>query len=141
MFAKPQFMYLWRKSTFPQGVGSSKSIIFLRGFDRFIKIFHALASPPLGVRKGNQVCAFGLHDNSDGIYFRIVSVSFPYRFRIVSVSFPYHSPIILLSFSYRSPIILLLGSGKQYGNNTESNEERTENERKIKGDVTTTHRY
>ena len=100
MFAKPKFMYLWRKSTFPQGVGSSKSIIFLRGFDRFIKIFHALALPPLGVRKGNQVCAFGLHDNLDGIYFRIVSVSFSYR-----------SPIVLLSFSYW-----------EAENNTESNE-------------------
>ena len=80
--------------------------------------------------KGSQVCAFGLHDNPDGIYFCINPVSFPYR-----------SPIVLLSFSYHSPIILLLGSGKQYGNNTESNEERTEDERKIKGDVTTTHRY
>ena len=52
---------------------------------------------------------------------RIVSVSFPYRFRIVSVSFPYRFRIVLLSFSYRSPIVLLLGSGKQYGNNTELN--------------------
>ena len=52
---------------------------------------------------------------------RIVSVSFPYRFRIVSVSFPYRFRIISVSFSYRSPIVLLLRSGKQYGNNTESN--------------------
>ena len=68
-------------------------------------------------------------NNSNGIFsvsfpyrFRIVSVSFPYRFRIVSVSFPYRFRIISVSFSYRSPIVLLLGSGKQYGNNTESNE-------------------
>ena len=65
--------------------------------------------------------------------FRIVSVSFPYRFRIVSVSFPYRFRIVLLSFSYRSPIVLLLGNGKQYGNNTESNERRTNEVRRSKG--------
>ena len=53
--------------------------------------------------------------------FRIVPVSFPYRSRIVPVSFPYRFRIVSVSFSYRSPIVLLLGSGKQYGNNTESN--------------------
>ena len=53
--------------------------------------------------------------------FRIVSVSFPYRSRIVSVSFPYRFRIVSVLFPYHPPIILLLGSGKQYGNNTESN--------------------
>ena len=52
---------------------------------------------------------------------------------IYSVSFSYRSPIVLLSFSYRSPIILLLGNGKQYGNNTESNERRTNEVRRSKG--------
>ena len=64
---------------------------------------------------------------------RIVSVSIPYRSRIVSVSFPYRSPIILLSSSYHPPIILLLRSGKQYGNNTESNGGWTNEERWNKG--------
>ena len=53
--------------------------------------------------------------------FRIVSVSFSYRFRINPVLFPYRFRIVSVSFPYRSPIVLLLGSGKQYGNNTESN--------------------
>ena len=52
---------------------------------------------------------------------RINPVSFPYQSRIVSVSFPYRFRIVSVSFPYRSPIVLLLGSGKQYGNNTESN--------------------
>ena len=52
---------------------------------------------------------------------------------IYSVSFSYRSPIVLLSFSYRSPIIILLGNGKQYGNNTESNERRTNEVRRSKG--------
>jgi len=54
--------------------------------------------------------------------FRINPVSFPYHFRIVSVSFPYHPPIILL-----------LRSGEQYGNNTESNEWWTNENRWNKG--------
>ena len=45
-----------------------------------------------------------------------------YIFRINSVLFP-----------YRSPIVLLLGNGKQYGNNTESNERRTNEVRRSKG--------
>ena len=53
--------------------------------------------------------------------FRINPVSFPYQSRIVSVSIPYQSRINPVSFPYRSPIVLLLGSGKQYGNNAESN--------------------
>ena len=63
----------------------------------------------------------------------IVLLSFSYRSPIVLLSFSYRSPIILLSFSYRSPIILLLGNGKQYGNNTESNERRTNEVRRSKG--------
>ena len=52
---------------------------------------------------------------------RINPVLFPYCFRIVSVSIPYCFRIVSVSFPYRSPIVLLLGSGKQYGNNAESN--------------------
>ena len=51
------------------------------------------------------------------------------RFSFVLLLFSYRSPIVLLSFSYRSPIVLLLGSGKQYGNNTEWSERRTKDER------------
>ena len=72
--------------------------------------------------------------------FRIVSVSFPYRFRIVSVSFPYCFRIVSVSFSYCSPIVLLLfsycspiGKRKQYGNNTETIRNRTNEERWNKG--------
>ena len=50
---------------------------------------------------------------------------------IVSVSIPYQSRIVLLSFSYRSPIVLLLGKRKQYGNNTETIRNRTEDERRM----------
>ena len=52
---------------------------------------------------------------------------------IYSVLFSYRSPIILLSFSYHPPIVLLLRNGKQYGNNTESNERRTNEVRRSKG--------
>ena len=52
---------------------------------------------------------------------------------IVSVSFSYRSPIVLLSFSYCSPIVLLLGSGIQYGNNTETIRNRTNEERMRNG--------
>ena len=64
---------------------------------------------------------------------RINPVSFPYRFRIVLLSFSYRSPIVLLSSSYHPPIILLLRSGKQYGNNTETIRNRTEDERMRNG--------
>ena len=59
----------------------------------------------------------------------IVSVSIPYRFRINPVSFPYRSPIVLLLFSYCSPI----GKRKQYGKNTETIRNRTEDERMRNG--------
>ena len=75
---------------------------------------------------------------------RIVSVSIPYHSPIVLLSFSYCSPIVLLSFSYRSPIVLLLfsyrspivlllGKRKQYGNNTETIRNRTEDERMRNG--------
>ena len=71
----------------------------------------------------------------------IVSVSFSYCSPIVLLLFSYCSPIVLLSFSYRSPIVLLLFSycspigeaetiRKQYGNNTETIRNRTEDERR-----------
>ena len=66
-------------------------------------------------------------------YVGIYSVSIPYQFRIVSVSFSYRSPIVLLSFSYRSPIGKRKTIRKQYGNNTESNERRTNEVRRSKG--------
>ena len=52
---------------------------------------------------------------------RINPVLFPYCFRINPVLFPYCFRIVSVSFPYRFRIVLLLGSGKQYGNNTESN--------------------
>ena len=68
-------------------------------------------------------------NNSNGIF----SVSFSYRSPIVLLSFSYRSPIVLLSFSYCPPIVLLLGSGKQYGNNTETIRNRTNEERMRNG--------
>ena len=63
-------------------------------------------------------------------FFRIVSVSIPYRFRINPVLFPYQSRIVSVSFSYRSPIILLSFSyceaetiRKQYGNDRKGTED------------------
>ena len=38
--------------------------------------------------------------------------------------------IVSVSFSYHSPIVLLLGKRKQYGNNTETIRNRTEDERR-----------
>ena len=67
------------------------------------------------------------------LFWTLITVYFPYRFRIVSVSFPYRFRINPVSFSYHPPIILLLRSGKQYGNNTESNEWWTNEDRWNKG--------
>ena len=52
-------------------------------------------------------------------FFRIVSVSIPYRFRINPVLFPYRSPIILLSFSYCEAETIR----KQYGNDRKGTED------------------
>ena len=49
---------------------------------------------------------------------------------IVSVSFSYCSPIVLLLFSYCSPIGEAETIRKQYGNNTETIRNRTEDERR-----------
>ena len=111
-------LFLLYKSHFVgQGLGCSKSIIF---FCMVLRLFyhHILQQ-----------------------YIGIYSVSIPYQFRIVFVSFSYRSPIVLLSFSYRSPIILLLGNGKQYGNNTESNERRTNGVRRSKGGLSYYHLF
>ena len=85
-------------------------------------IFHAPASPlPNGVIHHNMPLS------TTNIL--IVSVSIPYRFRINPLSFPYQSLIVSVSFSYCSPI----GKRKQYGNNTETIRNRTENERMRNG--------
>ena len=65
-----------------------------------------------------SLIAFGLHDNPDGKYFRINLVSFSVR-----------SPFVLRSFSVRSPFVLRSFSVRE-----------SENERRTKRDVTTTHR-
>ena len=125
-------------------------LMMANGIDKNLSVLSSIRGMVKWVTLPNGVIHYNMSLSTTNIL--IVSVSFSYCSPIVLLLFSYRSPIVLLSFSYCSPIVLLLFSycspivlllfsycspigeaetiRKQYGNNTETIRNRTEDERR-----------